>query len=244
MMSRVLRTYGLQCHENNTIFMYDFIANGLTRSSFRELQASILQPVIAGFGLIINALFLTIILKTPNMRTVTNAYLASLSISDTIFLAIQASYSFIAWWLSPFEADVAFTKSGGCLFETFFIKITFFLSIFIVSVVSFDRYLAICRPLQHRIISGKSRTTKLIVACFITAAASAIPIVYLESNFEYYCWERPDHLKDMPLVFGTCRPPRGKTHLARQLKLYAQLVPFSVCFAGKIIVFFTVTPCL
>ena len=227
------RTYGLHCHENNTEYLFDFFISYIVRTQLENIITSVLQPIIACICFITNGCFLVVIVKTPSMRTITNAYLGCLSISDVIYTAIHFIIRFTAWWLSPIEDDFAFLKQHGCIIYSFMISFTYFTSMILVTIVSFERYLAICKPLNHRRITGKKRTIKLILVTCAVAAVLAAPPTYTRSSFTYTCWERPKHLEYFPAVYGACQGHFVDVTIDRNLKLYAQVLPFSVCFVGK-----------
>ena len=226
------RTYGLQCNGTETAPLL-FFYQSILRREFATSLVSIINPTIVCFGLILNICLLIVILKTPGMRTITNAYLCCLAISDMIYLAFVGSFDFTAWWLSPFDGDVGFARKPGCILITLVTNVTFFCLMLIVTMVSFDRYMAICHPLEHRKISGKKRTTYQLLACFVAAVALAIPVVYSESYFDYFCWKNLELFKNVPAVYGQCRAPKGKIDFARHTKVYAQVIPFATCFIGE-----------
>ena len=232
------RTYGLQCVENMSFFLMvsEELFARVSRSQTENLMMSTLQPLTASVGTILNLMFLFIVIKVPSMRTLTNAYLACLSISDIVFLVHTAVINFTAWCLSPFVDDLAFLRRPGCIFDSFIQKFSYFSSLFIVTLVSFDRFFAICRPLQHRKINGKKRTTRLIFACLVFSAMLTIPYTYTESNYWSTCMKYPEGTTGYPDVWGVCTAKPGIFYLklSKNIKMWVEVLPFALCFTGNL----------
>ena len=231
------RTYGLQCVENVSFFLMlrEESFERAARRQTENLMMSTLQPLTAIAGTILNVMFLFIVIKVPSMRTLTNAYLACLSISDVVFLVHTAVINFTAWWLSPFADDFAFLRRPGCIFDAFTQKLSYFISLFIITLVSFDRFLAICRPLQHRKINGKKRTTRLLFGCLVFSVMLTIPYTYTESYYLSTCMKYPEGRTGYPDVWGSCSTKPGVFYLtlSKNIKFWVEVVPFLLCLTGK-----------
>ncbi|XP_067311943.1 G-protein coupled receptor 135 isoform X1 [Pseudorasbora parva] len=142
---------------------------------------SVLQGIaVAAQALLLLAIFLlsslgnsavvVVIIKHRQLRTVTNAFIMSLSLSDFLTAVLCLPFSFM----------MLFSKDGKWMFgEPFCIANGFFntcfgiISTLTMTLISFDRYYAIVRQPQAKI--GRRRATQLLVAVWFCAVVFSFP---------------------------------------------------------------------
>lgn len=129
---------------------------------------SVLYGLIAVAAVVGNALVIAAVVRNRSMQTVTNFFIANLSVADELIgifsIPFQFQAALLQRWnlptflcpLAPFVKELSVTVSVGALV-----------------VISVDRYLAILRPLQPR-ISGRS-ATGVMAAVWAIAFVSALP---------------------------------------------------------------------
>ncbi|GCB73989.1 G-protein coupled receptor 135 [Scyliorhinus torazame] len=117
-----------------------------------------------------NSAVIVMIIKHQQLRTVTNAFIMSLSLSDLLTALLCVPFSFI----------MLFTQEGIWIFgDQFCIANGFFNSCFgiistlTMTLISFDRYYAIVRQPQEKI--SRRRATQLLVAVWLTAVLFSFP---------------------------------------------------------------------
>ncbi|XP_017295056.1 G-protein coupled receptor 135 [Kryptolebias marmoratus] len=117
-----------------------------------------------------NLAVVIVIIKHRQLRTVTNAFIMSLSLSDFLTAVLCLPFSFV----------MLFSKDGVWMFgNTFCIANGFFntcfgiISTLTMTLISFDRYYAIVRQPQAKI--GRQRATQLLVAVWVTAVVFSLP---------------------------------------------------------------------
>ncbi|XP_030069799.1 G-protein coupled receptor 135 [Microcaecilia unicolor] len=117
-----------------------------------------------------NCAVILVIVKHRQLRTVTNAFILSLSLSDLLTALLCLPFSFV----------MLFSRDGTWLFgDRFCFANGFFNSCFgIVStltmtLISFDRYYAIVRQPQEKI--GRRRALQLLAAVWLLAVAFSLP---------------------------------------------------------------------
>ncbi|XP_075699684.1 G-protein coupled receptor 135 [Rhinoderma darwinii] len=117
-----------------------------------------------------NCAVILVIAKHRQLRTVTNAFILSLSLSDFLTALLCLPFSFV----------LLFSRGGVWLFgDRFCFANGFFNSCFgIVStltmtLISLDRYYAIVRQPQEKI--GRTRAVQLLVAAWLTALGFSFP---------------------------------------------------------------------
>ena len=117
--------------------------------------------VVVTCALIGNSLVLLSVYRYPPMRTVVNLFLANLATSDLLF-ALISLFDTVAYMKGGWYAGV-----GSCKVQSYLIEVFYTCSILTLVAVSFERYLAICRP--H--LKSRSRKQTLVVIA-ITWATS------------------------------------------------------------------------
>uniref|UniRef100_A0A8B9H1L4 Tachykinin receptor 1b n=1 Tax=Astyanax mexicanus TaxID=7994 RepID=A0A8B9H1L4_ASTMX len=122
-----------------------------------------------------NAVVIWIIVAHKRMRTVTNYFLVNLAFAEASMSAFNTVINFIysvhnEWYFG----------SGYCRFHNFFPIAAVFASIYSMTAIALDRYMAIIHPLQQRLSSAE---TKLVVGViWVLAFLLAFPQYYYSST--------------------------------------------------------------
>nr|XP_028562787.1 somatostatin receptor type 5 [Podarcis muralis] len=111
-------------------------------TSIRSVLIPIIYLMVCAVGLSGNTLVIYVVLRYAKMKTVTNIYILNLAIADVLFmlgLPFLATQNAISYW--PFGTFM-------CRLVTAFDGINQFTSIFCLTVMSLDRYLAVVHPIK------------------------------------------------------------------------------------------------
>ncbi|XP_034044655.1 tachykinin receptor 3a [Thalassophryne amazonica] len=127
---------------------------------------------VAVFG---NLVVIWIILAHKRMRTVTNYFLLNLAFSDASMAAFNTLINFIyaahgEWYFG----------NAYCKFHNFFPVTSVFASIYSMTAIAVDRYMAIIHPLKPR-LSAKA-TTGVIVCIWSLAVVLAFPLCFFSTT--------------------------------------------------------------
>ncbi|TKS68191.1 Neuromedin-K receptor [Collichthys lucidus] len=126
---------------------------------------------VAVFG---NLIVIWIILAHKRMRTVTNYFLLNLAFSDASMAAFNTLINFIYATHGEWYFGEAY-----CKFHNFFPVTSVFASIYSMTAIAVDRYMAIIHPLKPR-LSAKA-TTGVIVCIWSLAVVLAFPLCYFST---------------------------------------------------------------
>ncbi|XP_012682219.1 G-protein coupled receptor 135 [Clupea harengus] len=133
------------------------------------VQALLLLAIFL-FSSLGNSAVVIVIIKHRQLRTVTNAFIMSLSLSDFLTAILCLPFSFM----------MLFSKDGMWLFgDRFCIANGFFntcfgiISTLTMTLISFDRYYAIVRQPQEKI--GRRKAIQLLVAVWVSAVFFSLP---------------------------------------------------------------------
>ena len=126
-------------------------------------------PVICISGLLLNSAYLFVLFRVRDMRTTTNFYLGNLAVADSFILLIRLIRYVGTYIYSPADVlDITpFNNAIICGLPLLLINCFEYVSVFFISLVAFERYNSICKPLTHRRVSGKLRTLRPTLLAWI-----------------------------------------------------------------------------
>ena len=199
---------------------------------WEHLMYAILLPFVFLFAGISNSLFLIVVARVQFMRTTTNVYLANLAVSDMCYILGTTVFFCVRYYASEIRHDCPMTVAMGCYTVYFLLGAFFYTSMIMVSLVSLERYLAICHPLRHLKIKSKGRTAKIIIVGWVLGILSSImtSLFYLDWNTICAIW--PVELKDKryPNTFNICRfGDDSATYLSVVIITSAVWISTSIC---------------
>ncbi|XP_072039574.1 thyrotropin-releasing hormone receptor-like [Amphiura filiformis] len=211
------------CNINNT-FEWSY-EEALYNSHHKWLQLGVL-PLLMIVGVVGNLGFLFVLFKLQQMRSITNFYLGNLAVADLSFITLMAIHYIWSYVYSDLKFDVPYKSSLGCVIFTLFTYISVFSSFALITLVIVERYFATCKPLYHRIVSGRSRSIKLVIATWFTSIVFAAIYTPSQSSLKFLCikWPESELFVSLPTKVNICSsiayrwiPP---------LSLYIQAIPF------------------
>ncbi|XP_068625597.1 tachykinin-like peptides receptor 86C [Battus philenor] len=123
-----------------------------------------------------NSLVIWIVLAHRRMRTVTNCFLVNLAVADLLMATLNGAPNFIflvtANW--PFG-------SISCRASNFTANLTVSAGIFTLVAITVDRYVAIVKPLHHRLSRKVARAVLLSVWC--SSVVLALPTLMYSDTY-------------------------------------------------------------
>lgn len=140
---------------------------------WQAVPLTITFAVILITGLAGNICTAIVIAKRKNkyLHTVTNYYLFSLAISDTLFLTLGLPFEMYSLWHRyPYTFD-----DSICILRGYLSEASTYASILTICAFTVERYIAICHPLKAHTMQKLPRATASIMAVWLLAAICAIP---------------------------------------------------------------------
>ncbi|XP_019950964.1 cholecystokinin receptor type A [Paralichthys olivaceus] len=117
-----------------------------------------------------NSLILVVLVRNRRMRTVTNLFLLSLSISDLMVSLVCIPFTLIPNLMRDFIFG-----AGICKLVMYFMGVSVSVSTFNLVAISLERYSAICNPLTSRSWQTKSHAAKVITATWVVSFILMLP---------------------------------------------------------------------
>jgi len=131
--------------------------------------------VIFFIGVVGNVCNCLVIADSRNkyMKTATNYYLFSLSVSDLLLLIFGLPHDLVnLWHPAPYLFNQFVCISRGWISEA-----STYASVLVIVAFTVERYLAICHPLKAHTLSRLSRSIKIIVTIWLVASTCALVVV-------------------------------------------------------------------
>lgn len=156
--------------------------------------------VVFFVGLLGNGTLVLIFIRNRFMRSIPNTYIMSLAIGDFLVIVgtvpfISTIYTFDSW---PYGTFI-------CKLSEFLKDLSSGVTVFTLTLLSIDRYIAIVKPL-HKLTGhgGKTFTILLVMVVWLVAIAIAIPGAHFSYLWEfslfpghviYVCYPFPENMK-------------------------------------------------
>ena len=109
-------------------------------------------PSLLTFGVLSNVSFIWAVTRTPTLHTSTYYFLVSFACANLCNLFGLGLLHVITYAISVLRCDNMIFQSVIHLISIF----TFLTAISLVTLVSLERYLAICYPIKHHLLKGSS----------------------------------------------------------------------------------------
>lgn len=149
-------------------------------------RSQIAVPIIFGliliFGIIGNGSVVWIVLRSKQMRTIPNIYIVSLALGDLLLILIAVPFSVFIYMFDEWYFGVTLCKVNFFM-ETFSLGI----SVFTLTLLSIDRYLAISYPMQKRSGASVKKTVCRASSVWVMSSCLAIPDVLSSGVIQSPC---------------------------------------------------------
>ena len=197
---------------------------------------TIVLPLMLAVGLFLNASFAITVTRVSYMRTPTNFFLFSLAVSDSLFLVSAIGDKFVQISNSPIARDEGIYNHIGCSIRSLLVDTSYFASLFVITLVTLEKYFAVCKPIKQVRKRSKKRALKYIVITWIISfliACTFIPLCMRISTDCYY-WPYIDKYLDLPEYSIIFDPLDSVFYYS----IFCQSVPFFVTLVINAVVYF------
>ena len=127
-------------------------------------------PLVVLFGLVSNCAFIFVVYRVKFMRNITNVYLVNLAIADSSLLLVGFIQYVGDYIICPeYDLRFSFYTSFGCAVPNFMIYLCYYASLWTVTLVTMERYLAICHTFWHRMVSNHTRSVRMVITVWIVS---------------------------------------------------------------------------
>ncbi len=186
---------------------------------------------ISNFG------FFFMLARVPRMQTVVNLYLANLAVADIVYSFVTTLYYAVNLLKSRLVESAPFSFPYTCILLYVPAFFSYYASMLLISVVSFDRFLAICFPLRRRYIDAKVLAKKILTATWLLALIPTTVSLLRWSKQVDVCikWPETDLYRNMPQRATFCTEVFGRD--VRIVAMCSFLLLFFACLVANMIMY-------
>ncbi|NXI65651.1 O1052 protein, partial [Anseranas semipalmata] len=198
--------------EGNSTVVTQFVLLGLTSKPELQTPLFIVFSVIYLITLMGNLGLIAVITTNPRLHTPMYFFLCNLSVVDLCYSSV-----FSPRLLVVFLVENKIISYSACFAQHFFFLVFVTTEVFLLAVMAYDRYVAICNPLLYNISMPKRVCVQLVAGSYLggilnslTQTFCLLPLPFCGPNVinHYFCDTNPllkltcsdDHLNELLLV--------------------------------------------
>ena len=158
-----VNTSNTYCNQWNTLVLTD--PEAASRWLYSKVENFVyLTSIFAIFvcGAFANFAFLFMVARISRMQTTVNLYLVNLAVAEFVFLFVTTVYYVATLLHSPVTENIPFHGKASCGLIFGPALLSYYASMANVTLMSLERYLAICNPLKHAYMKGKRRAVRMM----------------------------------------------------------------------------------
>ncbi|XP_055045235.1 delta-type opioid receptor [Misgurnus anguillicaudatus] len=168
-----------------------------------KITVVVVYLIVCVVGLVGNCLVMYVIIRYTKMKTATNIYIFNLALADALVLAtlpFQGTDVLLGFW--PFGLALCKTVVAIDYYNMF-------TSVFTLTSMSVDRYIAVCHPVRSLTVRTPFRAKLINVAVWVLASAVGVPVMIMGQVEEVFngfecVVALPDPRGRWEPVFATC----------------------------------------
>lgn len=212
----------------------EFVLLGFYVRAELHLLLFIVFTVIYASIILGNMLIIVAVVSSQRLHTPMYFFLANLS-----FLEILYTSSVVPKMLEGFLQEAAISVAG-CLLQFFIFGSLATAECFLLAVMAYDRYLAICYPLRYPLLMGPRWCLGLVVIAWLSGFLVDGLVVALMAQLRFCGPNHIDHFycDFMPLMSLACSDPSVAQMTTFILSVVCLTVPFGLILTsyGRIVV--------
>ncbi|XP_036868085.2 olfactory receptor 8S1-like [Manis javanica] len=158
----------------------EFVLTGLSDDPHIQALLFVLFMGIYLLTLMGNLTLLLLIRADSGLHTPMYFFLSNLSFLDLCFSSVT-----VPKLLKDLLSEKKSISVEGCLAQVFFVFITAGTEAFLLSVMAYDRYAAICHPLLYGQVMSNQLCVSLVLASWGLASLNSVVIVLLAVNLDF-----------------------------------------------------------
>lgn len=193
-------------------------------------------PVFMVLGIVDNLAFVYVVVKIPDMNTITNTYLMNLAVADVTYLTFSVGEKLVKYILSPVSDDDKVLGLAGCIGVYIITDLAYFAGLFFVTLVSIDRFMAVHHPMSGGKKGRKNTHLKIITGTWVLAGLLSAAMSPAYAAYKEYCvlWPKGEPYDNWSHVAAEC------VSVSEWLKPFTQglqTVPFFASFITNVILY-------
>ncbi|KAM5171522.1 olfactory receptor 5P50-like [Mantella aurantiaca] len=223
------------CEENQTE-VTDFLLlgfQGLYRFKMIFFVLFLLSYIVILNG---NLLIIVLVSTKDNLKIPMFYFLKHLAIADLLITS-----TIVPMMLDVILKDTITISYSACIFQMYCFVIFGFVQCFLIVIISYDRYLAICNPMRYNSIMSRHVCVNMVVGCYLLVFILACEIIMLY-QLQFCGGNNIDHFfcDSGPLLELSTSDTSNLLLVDFSVCIFFLLVPFSFIIITYILILFTI----
>ncbi|XP_030395459.1 olfactory receptor 6N2-like [Gopherus evgoodei] len=174
--------------QNNQTVVREFMLLGFTSQWMVKMSLFLVFLIIYNTSLVANSLIVALTLLDPQLHTPMYFFLCNLSCLEVFYTSVT-----IPKMLSNFLSRRPSITVGGCITQYYFFFSLGATECFLLATMAYDRYLAICNPLQYSGVMNHRLSLNLAIACWVCGFLSPLLPTLMISKLPFCGPDQIDH---------------------------------------------------
>ncbi|NP_001000828.1 olfactory receptor Olr407 [Rattus norvegicus] len=166
---------------DNESIVYEFILLGLPIRAENQGMYSVLFLIMYLTTLLANLLIIVLIKLNSHLHTPMYFFLSHLAFTDISFASV-ASPKMVINMLTHSQS----ISYAGCITQVYFFSVFAVLDSFLLTSMAYDRYVAICHPLQYSQIMNENLCVLLVVVSWALSTANSLVHTLLFAQLTHF----------------------------------------------------------
>ncbi|XP_069861187.1 olfactory receptor 1Q1-like [Dipodomys merriami] len=190
----------------NRTTISQFVLLGISTHPEEQIPLFLLFLLMYAINISGNFAIIMLIVSSPRLHTPMYIFLSNLALADICFTSTT-----IPKMLQNIFSSTKTISYMGCLAQTYFFICLAAMENFLLAVMAYDRYVAICHPLRYPMILTKVLCAQMVVMCHVLSHLHALLHTLLMGRLTFCADNRiPHFFCDLyPLMKISC----SSTHL-------------------------------
>ncbi|XP_068929738.1 olfactory receptor 11A1 [Petaurus breviceps papuanus] len=208
----------------NQSIITEFVLLGFSELPDQHFLFFIFLTIVYLSTILGNMLIIVAVVSSPGLHTPMYFFLANLSLLEILYTSTVAP-KMLAGFLRKEAISLA-----SCLLQFFIFGSLVTTECFLLAIMAYDRYLAICYPLHYSLLMGSKHCVGLVVAAWLSGFAVGSPIITLMAQLKFCDSNHINHFycDFMPVVELACSDSQVLQATTFFLSVICITIPFGL----------------
>ncbi|KAG8573837.1 hypothetical protein GDO81_008872 [Engystomops pustulosus] len=223
--------------EKNRTVVTEFLLLGFGNLNHMRILAFTILLIIHVMALFGNILVIIVVAATKSLHCPMYFFLSQLSLSEILFTS-----DIVPNMLRLILEGGGTVPVSQCIFQFYLSAVPTIAQCLLLAVMSFDRHVAICRPLHYAIIMTFTHQVQMVTICWISGFSLSIVVCIFLKKLTFCYYNIIDHFfcDIAPLVKLSCSDTSSIELVTALLAYPIILSPFAFIVASYISILHTV----
>ncbi|KAM8972233.1 olfactory receptor 5AP2-like [Pelodytes ibericus] len=177
-----------QVEKSNKTYVTEFILFGLTTNPKLHLPLFLLCLLVYIITLLGNSTIIALIILTPALQIPMYLFLINLSLVDILYSSSITPNSLVN--MMSEDKTISFTACATQMF--FFIDLASTEGM-VLTIMAYDRYVAICQPLRYPVLVSRNKCWQLMCTVYAAGFINSLTHTYFAFRVPLFCSRNINH---------------------------------------------------